>query len=864
MKNIVDDISVEFEHNMLGENFKEFKGKPSEAIEHLIKVKRGQVVGAMSKKGFGEIDFVYGEITDAKKHKGLGIAHIIDKHGEDMVRKIPEIIDNSIEVLNNGRRAILETTDHRIIIGLVFDDIDKVWLVSGFEMTDTAKAKSPALAKSKKDMNSSSSTVSLYNKIIADGKNKVNKIKNADGYNNKADATVDIVWDTVMKGFDIGAIPVKQMIGAMNPKFNPKKDWFAVTEIQKEVSEVVNDFRNAKAGIYDSAGDIKDFLGGLSKEDSKSLVRTLGGDLDPNTLSPELKKLYDRFRTVIDEKATQLVELGALKEENKIEDYLKRYYKQYVEDEHSGSSVAYEKLKKRKDLTLDERIALGMLEDADFVIPQTIAEQNIQIQRAKTLKILADKFGSEKEIEGYVQISNAEAGGSVKKWGALADKWVDPEIKKELDLANLVQEQLRIVEDGLYPVIDHLKVNLTVKNPVTHVYNIASNIMLSGLNGDFLAVGKILYMRYKTPNKFKKLVKEANALGLNSYLDDFEQGHIDLMPDGKNVNVASSIYKNLYMTQDSKLGKGVRKLYDWEDKIFKLASYKRIMDENKGIDSKKAFRMATDVYVDYSTPLPAGVRVLDKSGLMPFLHYQYKSTPAVAKVMAKNKFRTTMMSLGVLGLGASAWTNDEEENFKPDWAKDKFNLFGVSEWVRLGNGYYINAGRMIPATKFEFELGGIIKGALGIVNGKTPLGYDINGKYDGDIEKYAQRALVMAENYLPSATLGRYMQRGVGIELGKAGITKPKKNYYKEDMTHTELGARAMGVRKFNEKKELEKKLKEAKSRKKHLDKNGADKNKTKKQYDKEVKKIRKAGASIKMNLSYEEKKDIFNFKMGF
>ncbi len=684
------------------------------------------------------------------------------------------------------------------------------------------------------------------------------KVKNAKGYDKKADAVVDGVFEgIIMKGFDIGATPLKYAIGAMNKKFDPKKDWFSVTEIQKEVSEVVNDFRNAKAGIYDNAGEIKDFLGTLSKEDSKSLVRTLGGDMNKNELSPELKKLYDRFRTILDEKATELVELGALKEENKIEDYLKRYYKQYVEDEHTGSSVAYEKLKKRKDLTLDERIALGMLEDADFVIPQTIAEQNVQIQRAKTLKILADKFGSEKEIDGYIQISNAEAGGGIKKWGALADKWVDPEIKKELDLANLVQEQMRIVEDGLYPIIDHLKVNLTVKNPVTHVYNIASNIMLSGLNGDFLAVGKILYMRYKTPNKFKKLVKEANALGLNSYLDDFEQGHIDLMPDGKSVNVASSIYKNLYMTQDSKLGKGVRKLYDWEDKIFKLASFKRIMDENKGIDPKKAFRMATDVYVDYSTPLPAGVRMLDKSGIMPFLHYQYKSTPAVAKVMAKNKFRTTMMSLGVLTLGASAFTNDEEEYFKPEWANDKFNLFGVSEWVRLGNGYYINAGRMIPATKFEFELGGIIKGALGIVNGKTPLGYDIDGKYDDDMYKYAHRLLVMAENYLPSATLGRYMQRGINIELGKAGITKPKKNYYKEDMTHTELGARAMGVRRFDEKKELNKRLKQAKSRKRHLDKDASNKtkDKNKKQYEKEVKKIKSASSSIKMDLSTTKKK---------
>jgi len=860
MSFLLDERLGKYSKEKFGENFAQFEGKPKDAINHLLEVKTGQVVGAMNKKEVGDIDFIYGEIVDPKKHTGLGLAHIVDKHGEDVARLIPQIIEESELVLKNKRRAILETKDHRVIIGLVYDDIDKIWLLSGFERTDVDNNAKGSPSSQTPDLGSSGSggtrlTTSLT-KIIADGKKKIKKLKKSP---NKVDEIVDAVWDGVMKGFDIAATPVKYGLGAMNKNIDPSRDWFGVTTLQKDVSEIVNSYRNVKANIYESAGDIKEYLGTLSKEDSQSLVRALNGDIEATELKGNLVDLYGRFREVIDTKADELVKLGVLDEKNKIEHYLKRYYTQYVEEGHSGSSIAYSKLKKRKDLSLEERIALGMLEDADFVIPQTIAEQNVLIEKAKTLKTLADKFGLDEEKEGYVKISDESVGGGVKKWGALAGKYVPLEVKKELDHARFVADQNNILETGLYPIIDHLKVNLTVKNPVTHVYNIASNVLLAGLNGDLMAVGKVLHMRAKAPNEFKKLLKQANKHGLNSYLDDFETAHIALEADGK-VNPVASIWKNLYMTQDSKLGKNVRKLYDWEDKLFKLSAFKKYLDE--GVPEKDAFKQATDVYVDYSTPLPAAVRVLDKSGLMPFLHYQYKSTPAVAKVMAKNPLRTALMATGAATLGITSFQNDEEELLTPDWADDKFNLFGVAEWVRLGNGYYLNAGRMIPATKFEFELGGIVKGAMDIINGKTPLGYNIGSKYDTELEKYGKRALVMAENYLPSLTLGRYMQRGVHIGLADAGIVEGKKNYYGEDMTFTELGSRAMGVRKFNEAKEAQSKLKAAKNKKKHQTKKGTDKKKTEEEYNKTAQRVNKA--ATKAGVVLPKGKDDFSFNVGF
>jgi hypothetical protein len=158
---------------------------------------------------------------------------------------------------------------------------------------------------------------------------------------------------------------------------------------------------------------------------------------------------------------------------------------------------------------------------------------------------------------------------------------------------------------------------------------------------------------------------------------------------------------------------------------------------------------------------------------------------------------------------------------------------------------------------------------MNIINGETPLGYNINSKYDDELEKYGKRALVMAENFLPSMTLGRYMQRGVNIALGEAGLVEPKKNYYDEDMTVPELLGRSVGVRKFNEQKELNSKLRDANNLKKHQDKDPkSNKSANQKEYDAKVKRIKKVANKEGFDLSGVESdgfgfgKSDFGFKL--
>ena len=120
-----------------------------------------------------------------------------------------------------------------------------------------------------------------------------------------------------------------------------------------------------------------------------------------------------------------------------------------------------------------------------------------------------------------------------------------------------------------------------------------SIFILLGINQVF-SVGKDYGLDFKaigsssvSPAKSKVMEAEiyADKHGLDSSLKDFED--IDVAITDKKVNIGLSIMKNLYLSKGSIAGKKIRKLYDWEDKIFKLAGFKKLLDQ--GVEEKEAF-----------------------------------------------------------------------------------------------------------------------------------------------------------------------------------------------------------------------------------------------------------------------------------
>ncbi|EAI7238678.1 hypothetical protein CK720_08895, partial [Campylobacter upsaliensis] len=133
-----------------GVNFEGFKGK--EAVEKLLAEQRGQVKGAFYKEGLGEIDLVWGEITDLEKHKGYGLAHILDKRKSEFVeqgasqseaaQKAAEFAKNEIsnimqngKIINKANEATrIETQDYRLILKQNWkgEPTKNKWLVTAY------------------------------------------------------------------------------------------------------------------------------------------------------------------------------------------------------------------------------------------------------------------------------------------------------------------------------------------------------------------------------------------------------------------------------------------------------------------------------------------------------------------------------------------------------------------------------------------------------------------------------------------------------------------------------------------------------------------------------------------------------------
>ncbi|MCR2107527.1 PBECR2 nuclease fold domain-containing protein [Campylobacter upsaliensis] len=148
--NLGQDILEAEVKEEFGENFEGFKGK--EAVLKLLEEKRGQVKGAFYKEGLGEIDLVWGEITDLEKHKGYGLAHILDKHPEFDVFKIPQIIEQGeIQKTYNGYNVV--TNDYIVGLNKGFKDKEgkvindsNVWVVTSFEPQIKAKKEASSIA----------------------------------------------------------------------------------------------------------------------------------------------------------------------------------------------------------------------------------------------------------------------------------------------------------------------------------------------------------------------------------------------------------------------------------------------------------------------------------------------------------------------------------------------------------------------------------------------------------------------------------------------------------------------------------------------------------------------------------------------
>ena len=151
----------------------------------------------------------------------------------------------------------------------------------------------------------------------------------------------------------------------------------------------------------------------LKIDERVAVFRMLDGqEVEPN-LAEKLRPTYQKLRDKIDERAEQLISLGMLKGENAKENYIKYSYSQYYDKNGvSSKSFSIGKLKARdEDLSYEDRVQLGLIEDAAIAVTQTLNSQNSQIQKAILFKSLADEYAVVQPKDGYVKVSDESVGG---------------------------------------------------------------------------------------------------------------------------------------------------------------------------------------------------------------------------------------------------------------------------------------------------------------------------------------------------------------------------------------------------------------------------------------------------------------------
>lgn len=126
------------QNDHFGPAYPAFKGKPHEAIEHLLKEKSGHVPGAFHKDGLGDIALPYGK----GGKDGYGLAHIIERReksgldGTQFVRELPKLVEEGrVEHRTSAPgRAYIVHEKMEAAIRLDWDDKARNWMVTAYPL----------------------------------------------------------------------------------------------------------------------------------------------------------------------------------------------------------------------------------------------------------------------------------------------------------------------------------------------------------------------------------------------------------------------------------------------------------------------------------------------------------------------------------------------------------------------------------------------------------------------------------------------------------------------------------------------------------------------------------------------------------
>ena len=137
--------------NQFGDVYDQFKGKPKEAFDFLLKNKDGYLKGVFHRDEIGDIDLAYGSAPNP--YKGKGLAHIIRKHVETLhdFPSVDDAINTITDVISNGvvkdgsipNTYDIENGDYRVVVAA---DKNGNWVLTAFDYVNPTKKKKKGTA----------------------------------------------------------------------------------------------------------------------------------------------------------------------------------------------------------------------------------------------------------------------------------------------------------------------------------------------------------------------------------------------------------------------------------------------------------------------------------------------------------------------------------------------------------------------------------------------------------------------------------------------------------------------------------------------------------------------------------------------
>ena len=131
-----------------GENYPQFYHKGSEAIEHLLQKRSGQVQGAFYREDLGDITLIWGN-EGTGKSDGYGLSKIAKYHPE-VLEKLEDLVTNLPIIKETPNRYQLENENYKIAIRKDFEGQNENWILTAFE-------KKESIARRRTDLPSSQS-----------------------------------------------------------------------------------------------------------------------------------------------------------------------------------------------------------------------------------------------------------------------------------------------------------------------------------------------------------------------------------------------------------------------------------------------------------------------------------------------------------------------------------------------------------------------------------------------------------------------------------------------------------------------------------------------------------------------------------